>query len=428
MQQNSIGSDREPAQGICAEINARCRDFHGLRLTSTFQPIFSLAQRRPVGYEALLRGCTTDGREIMPTDIFSGAEPLPESTVLESLACRTHLDNFVAQRPANSWLFINVSPEAFVSEPRDAAGVLRLTSSSGLTPYRVVIEVVESAIDDERALAAAMQYFRNQGCLIALDDFGTGHSNFGRVWTLEPDIVKLDRQLTHRAVESPKMRRMLANVVNMLHESGSLVVLEGVETEEQAMLAIDVDVDMTQGFFFGTPSHVIPDRNSYAVVPSDLTLKHCAEYQPGEAERRRRGLIRPAHAFLDAARALECEQSMDSACFRLLRKEGVECCYLLGDDGVQVGQCQLSTAGVKVCDPRYAPLFDTAGANWFRRPYFQSAIHSPGHVQISTPYLSFAGAYLCVTLSIAIRIGGKRHVFCCDVNWERFSQNGVARQ
>jgi EAL domain-containing protein (putative c-di-GMP-specific phosphodiesterase class I) len=421
MHANSASSNHGTAPEVCADVAGLSigGDFHGLRLVTAFQPIFSMAQRRPVGYEALLRGCTRDDREVPPAEIFAESRQEPESSVLEGLACRTHLSNFIAQRPPNSWLFVNVSPSAFVREPRDAGGVLRLTSSSGLTPYRVVIEVVESAIDDERALADAMQFFRRQGCLIALDDFGTGHSNFGRVWTLEPDIVKLDQRLTRRAVESRKTRRMLVNIVNMLHESGSLVVLEGVESEDDAMLAIDIDVDMAQGFLFGRPSTIIPGRNSYPIVPADLCRKHREQYQPGDAERRRRRLIQPIHAFLDSARALEAGQAMESACFRLLRQEGVECSYLLNGDGVQTGQCLLSAGGVKVCDPRYAPLFDTAGANWFRRPYFQSAMHNPGHVQISTPYLSLAGAYLCVTLSIAIHVDGGLHVFCCDVNWDR---------
>ena len=46
------------------------------------------------------------------------------------------------------------------------------------------------------------------GCLIAIDDFGAGHSNFERIWDLEPDSVKLDRSLVSRAANSSKAKRI----------------------------------------------------------------------------------------------------------------------------------------------------------------------------------------------------------------------------
>ena len=45
---------------------------------------------------------------------------------------------------------------------------------------------------------AAMEYYRELGCVIVLDDFGAGHSNFDRIWRLNPDIVKIDREMTRR--------------------------------------------------------------------------------------------------------------------------------------------------------------------------------------------------------------------------------------
>ena len=92
---------------------------------------------------------------------------------------------------------------------------------------------------------------------------------------------------------------------------------------------------------------------------------------------------------------------------------------MLSGDGVQVGKHLESPTGSNVCDPRYAPLFETVGANWFRRPFFQNAVNNPGQVHISTPYLSLTGSYLCVTFSEAIRFGGDTFVFCCDLNADR---------
>jgi len=402
-------------------------DYYALKLASAYQPIFSFAHRHPVGYEALLRGCLPDDVEVLPDKIFSVSRGREDMIALDLLARELHLRNFVAQCPPNSWLFINVSPEVFVNAPRHAELATSLSVRHRLAPYRIVIEVVESAIADEATLAAAVQFYRNLGCLIALDDFGAGHSNFGRIWSIEPDIVKLDRKLTQQAATSKKSRRMLANLVAMLHEGGSLVLMEGVETEGEAMAAMAADIDLAQGYFFGRPQARIPDPASYPVIPSDLNKKYRAAFSDREHVSERQKFAWPLLAFRESARALESDQALESACFRLLKHEGVECSYLLSADGVQVGKHLESPTGSNVCDPRYAPLFDTVGANWFRRPFFQNAVNNPGQVHISTPYLSLTGSYMCVTFSEAIRFGGDTYVFCCDLNADRLGGAFICR-
>ena len=95
-------------------------DYYALKLTSVYQPIFSFAHRRPVGYEALLRGRLPDDAEILPNKIFSVIRGREDMIALDLLARELHLRNFVAQCPPHSWLFINVSPEVFVNAPRHA--------------------------------------------------------------------------------------------------------------------------------------------------------------------------------------------------------------------------------------------------------------------------------------------------------------------
>jgi EAL domain-containing protein (putative c-di-GMP-specific phosphodiesterase class I) len=422
MQLNKLAT--QPAAATDAE--RYFADYYDLKLTSAFQPIFSFAHRRPVGYEALLRA-SMFGDDVAPGKIFSIIRGRDELMYLDLLAREVHARNFVSQQADNCWLFLNVSPQVFVSAPRHAGSGQRLPTSHQLVPYRIVIEVVESAITDEAALVDAVRFYRDQGCLIALDDFGAGHSNFGRVWSIEPDIVKLDRNLTRQAALAPKMRRMLANLVSMLHENGSLVLMEGVESEAEALVALDVDVDLAQGYFFGKPQGLIDNLREHGVVPSDLYRKHRdASYRADDPQRSRQRLARQLIAYRDSVRALESDQAMDTACFRLLKQEGVECCYLLTADGVQVGDSLIAANGSKVCDPRYAPLFNTSGSNWYRRPFFQNAILNPGQVQISTPYLSLTGAYLCVTLSCALEVQGKWYVFGCDLNWDRLRPNAAS--
>jgi EAL domain-containing protein (putative c-di-GMP-specific phosphodiesterase class I) len=55
--------------------------FGKLSLRSNFQPIFSLAHQRVVGFEALLRAADSDGRAYGPLEVFDGLTN-PADTVL----------------------------------------------------------------------------------------------------------------------------------------------------------------------------------------------------------------------------------------------------------------------------------------------------------------------------------------------------------
>src|SRR5262245_29189906 len=64
------------------------------RLSSHFQPIFSLAHRRPVGYEGLIRATDARGRRVAPYELFSKA-PRGEARIRLDRQCRAlHVRNF----------------------------------------------------------------------------------------------------------------------------------------------------------------------------------------------------------------------------------------------------------------------------------------------------------------------------------------------
>ena len=132
---------------------------------------------------------------------------------------------------------------------------------AGLPPHRVAVELIESPLADEGKLAAAMEYYRELGCVIVLDDFGAGYSNFDRIWRLKPDIVKIDREMTRRVTVEPLARRMFTGIVSVLHEAGALVCVEGIETEAEALCATDANADLVQGQYFAGPATQLPGED-----------------------------------------------------------------------------------------------------------------------------------------------------------------------
>lgn len=174
-----------------------------------------------------------------------------------------------------------------LTEPYHATALMANLKRLHIEPRRVVLEVLEQSAEDIERLALAVQQFRDQGFLIALDDFGAGHTNIERIWQLDPDIVKLDRVMLSHAghnVHAPlsertrKQRRnmeaVLWGIVSLLHEAGKLVLIEGVETEHEAQLALASGADFVQGFFFARPHPGAADGVHAQTVIGELTERY----------------------------------------------------------------------------------------------------------------------------------------------------------
>ncbi len=388
--------------------------FAGMTVSSAFQPIFSLAHRRPVGYEALMRARTAAGLAVAPPDAFGMVRNDREAVFLDRLCRHVHVGNFRAAGDPENWLFLNVNPRVSIDGRNSGSFFAEMLAHHGLPPHRVVIEILEGAIPDGELLGEAVAYYRDLGCLVAIDDFGAGHSNFDRIWRMRPHIVKLDRGTVVQAETSPQVRRLLPNLVSLLHESGSLVVMEGIETETQAHIAMDAGSDFVQGYHFGRPA---PDP---AGPDGGLLPGLCERFRAraDEEERRyRQELRRYEEVFEQAARRIASGHGREEASAALLGMPRVERCYFLDGEGCQLGSTIAIARGERAADPRFRPLADGHGAVWSRKPYFRRAMADPGVVQVTRPYLSIAGAHMCVTLSILLDTGAGPRVYCVDLDW-----------
>jgi EAL domain-containing protein (putative c-di-GMP-specific phosphodiesterase class I) len=389
---------------------------HGeLTLTSVFQPIFSLSHMRAVGYEGLLRAHDMLDRPVSPLDVFGEAARVGDVLQLDRLAQTLHLENFKVLGAEREWLFLNVHPGA-LTDPYLSAALLATLKRLGLSPRRIVLEVLEQRAEDLERLADAVRQFRERGFLIALDDFGAGHSNVERIWQLNPDIVKLDRIMLSHAAHRADMGTILPGLVALLHEAGKLVLVEGVETEHEAQMALACNADFVQGFFFGRPNPAAADATHAATCIGELTERY--RDQTEALERRTASRLAPyLRAFERAAERLAAGEPLEEVCWNFVALDHAARCFLLDSKGRQAGRNVVLRADRAAHETRFLPLADAQGANWLRRPYFRDAINSPERVHVTRPYLSINEALPCVTLSVATRVGAQTCVLCGDIDW-----------
>ncbi len=392
---------------------ATFKEYH---LTSAYQPIFGLAHRRAVGYEALLRATDAAGMPVSPLEVFASAETTAGIVHLDRTCRMLHAGNWHALAAPDRWLFLNINPRVVVEGSNYGPFFAELLSHNGLAPAQVVVEILENEITDEGLLADAVSYYRNLGCLVAIDDFGAGHSNFDRILRLAPDMVKLDRSLLQQARQHPLARRMLPGLVALLHEAGCLVVLEGIEDETEALLALEADADFAQGYFFARPA-------AAELLAGDPTATFEALGRAARATLRddiasRTTALQPCiDAFSRCAADYAAGVELAAASSTLFATPKVLRCYVLDAAGIQVGSNVLSHTMTTVLEPRYQPLRETAGCDWSGRPYFRRALGEPGSVQVTRPYFSVTDAAMNITLSVAVHRGGVLHVVCCDMRY-----------
>jgi hypothetical protein len=202
--------------------------------------------------------------------------------------------------------------------------------------------------------------------------------------------------------------------------------VEGIETEAEALCAIDANADLLQGEYFAPGSAALPAENARSDMFARLIAGHRADF--AEFQRRQHSRLVPYLAVLkNAVQDLSFGAKLQPAVQGLLKLPGARRCYLIGSDGLQIGANVDAERNVYSQDPRFALVQPTEGTDWQTRPFFRRAIETPGNVQITRPYLSVTGPKLCVTLSFAFEASdGSQQVLCVDLDFAELAGEDVA--
>ena len=159
---------------------------------------------------------------------------------------------------------INISGR-FVLEPGIGSAVARELYHAGIDPHRVVLEITESLLMEDRPQAVqTLCQLRALGMRLSVDDFGTGYSSLSRLNTLPIDEVKIDKSFIAQLAEGGAGDTIVRATVAMAHGLGLRVVAEGVETGRQLQALRDVACDEAQGYLFGRP--VLPEEVARVVT------------------------------------------------------------------------------------------------------------------------------------------------------------------
>ncbi|HEV2700913.1 MAG TPA: bifunctional diguanylate cyclase/phosphodiesterase [Steroidobacteraceae bacterium] len=249
-------------------------------LQALFQPIIDGVLRRPIGYEALIRGPVGSALHL-PDALFAAAHQADRCLELER-ACLSAALNGFASLNIDGRLFVNVLPQTLLHWSEFPAWLDERLRALELDPHQLVIELTEHGLtDDQGPLLAAVDPLRRLGCDIALDDLGAGASGLKTWSAVRPEYVKVDRYFVSGIEHDPVRGEILRSIVDMARAIGCRVIAEGVENAAQCMLALELGVDHVQGYLLGRPQSV-PRLDSAALVALErvagTVTVDCAEH------------------------------------------------------------------------------------------------------------------------------------------------------
>lgn len=226
-----------------------------------FQPIMDVAERRIVGFEALMRMRHPRKGLMSPAGIIDVAEETGSIGQIGNLILEDSLANLaqLSRLPGmeNTYVAVNFSPLQF--EPSLPIRLTSLMGRYGIAPQRLVIEITEAVLmHDNPQIRTVLDTLHHFGYRIALDDFGTGYSSLSYLSRFPVDIVKIDQSFVRSiGQEAPdvqhKSRMLMEGISAISHKMNCVVVAEGVETEDQFSLLKDIGIDCAQGYLFSRP-------------------------------------------------------------------------------------------------------------------------------------------------------------------------------
>ncbi|NOU25887.1 MAG: EAL domain-containing protein [Methylotenera sp.] len=238
------------AEQFTGEFNST---FIGVRLNTAFQPIYDSEAGDLAGHEALLRPSLGDELASTPEFAFTYAEQASKLVEFDRVSRTLHVLNFRQIYAENGLLFLNVHPKLLISVNAHGKVFERILHANSVPTSRVVIEIQEGLVEQDKQLAEAIDNYRERGYQIAIDRFGSEQSHIGRLWKFAPDFVKLDLNLIQKAERNERVRKILPGLIQMIKDIGAKPIITGIETQVQLDIAMETGSTLFQGYFLAKP-------------------------------------------------------------------------------------------------------------------------------------------------------------------------------
>ncbi len=226
------------------------------RITYYLQPQVDMETGEIIGAEALTRWIDKDGSLIPPATFIPALEESGFVVTLDkyvwqgvAIWLRMRLDQGLRVVPIS----LNVS-RVDILACDVAEHMSSLAAQYNLPPELMRIEITETAYTGEsEAVDRLTAELHNRGFSTYMDDFGTGQSTLAMLKNVNVDVIKLDRTFVPDGKTDERSTQIVSSMLGMAQSLKLPVVVEGIETNEQATLLRQMGARYAQGFLYYRP-------------------------------------------------------------------------------------------------------------------------------------------------------------------------------
>lgn len=223
-----------------------------------YQPIVDAKSLEITGVESLIRWDHPTRGILPPSEFITLAEEIGLIVEIDSRsrlkACQ-QLSKWRAQQLVSETFTVRINVCAQMLTDEDLHTAIKNDLDKTELPGRCIgLEITESVLIENLATTAKLlQQIQSYGVEISVDDFGTGYSSMAYLKALPARTLKIDRTFVQGVPENSDDCRILRAMIVFGKSLNLKIVVEGIETKEQARFCREYGADLLQGYLFSKP-------------------------------------------------------------------------------------------------------------------------------------------------------------------------------
>ena len=247
--ESKLEDDKRAHLDILADLR---KGIANQELFLVLQPKVSMSRGEVVGYEALIRWQHPIKGLISPNAFIPVAEQAGLYFDIDMYVFNKALELIEENPQITKPISVNVSANSlhhgdFISE------LTKIIERKQCDIDQIEIEITENALVRSDMAIQHLRELKELGFVLCLDDFGAGYSSLSYLLKLPLDVIKIDRSFVTHIEKGSKALLVLEGMLQICHNLKMSVVVEGVETQEQADILMALSADIAQGYFYFKP-------------------------------------------------------------------------------------------------------------------------------------------------------------------------------
>ena len=221
-----------------------------------YQPQFIIPGKKLIGMEALIRWNSPEKGFISPGEFIPISEETDYIIPIGNWVMEKSIEQIAKWN--NSYdlklkMGINVSPKQ-LEQTNFINGLQSFMRDSSVKPEWIDVEITEGvAIGGEYIISETARQFKDAGVSISIDDFGTGYSSLSYLKFFPFDRIKIAKELIDTIASDGYDRKIIKFIIMLAKSIGIQTIAEGVESQEQFDILVDLGCEQIQGYYLGKP-------------------------------------------------------------------------------------------------------------------------------------------------------------------------------